>query len=123
VGALRESAARLWGQGIRESDVCGWIDDSELGIVTFGTDAAGVTTLVRRLTERTEADPAAGELTPVSAGIVELTDRFVEDTGIEASKVAPMATRIASLSAIAAARNALREAREAGGGIRIAEIA
>ena len=122
VGALRESAARLWGQGIRESDVCGWIDDSELGIVTFGTDAAGVTTLVRRLTERTESDPAAGELTPVSAGIVELTDRFVEDTGIEASRVAPMATRIASLSGIAAARNALREAREAGGGIRIAEI-
>ncbi len=122
VGALRESAARLWGQGIRESDVCGWIDDSELGIITFGTDAAGVTSLVRRLTERTEADPAAGELAPVSAGIVELTDRFVEDSDIEAPRVAPMATRIAGLSGIAAARNALREAREAGGGIRIADI-
>jgi len=120
--ALREHAASLWGQGIRESDVCGWIDDSELGIITFGTDAAGVTSLVRRLTERTQADPAAGELLPVSAGIVELTGRFVEDTGVEAPRVTPMATRIASLSGIAAARQALREAREAGGGIRIAEI-
>ncbi len=119
---LRERAARLWGQGIRESDVCGWIDDLELGIVAFGTDAAGVTTLVRRLTERTEADPDGSELVPLSAGIVELTDRFVEENGVEAAQVAPMATRIASLSGIAAARAALREAQEAGGGIRIAEI-
>jgi hypothetical protein len=88
--ALRERAARLWGEGIRESDVCGWVDSSELGIV--------------------------------SAGIVELTDRFVEDTAAEATQVAPMATRIAGLSGIAVARSALREAREAGGGIRIAEL-
>jgi hypothetical protein len=33
-----------------------------------------------------------------------------------------MANRIASLSGIAAARAALREAREGGGGIRIAEV-
>ena len=120
--ALRERAARLWGEGIRESDVCGWVDGSELGIVAFGTDAAGVTTLVRRLTERTANDPSANGLAPLSAGIVELTDRFVEDTGAEATQVAPMATRIAGLSGIAVARSALREAREAGGGIRIAEL-
>lgn len=119
---LRERVARLWGQGIRESDVCGWIDDLELGIVAFGTDAAGVTTLVRRLTERAEADPDGAGLASLSAGIVELTDHFVEESGVKASQVSPMATRIASLAGIAAARAALREAREAGGGIRIAEI-
>lgn len=122
IEVLRERVASLWGQGIRESDVCGWIDDMELGIVAFGTDAAGVTTLVRRLAERAEADPDGTGLVPLSAGIVELTDRFVEERGVEASQVGPMATRIASLAGIAAARAALREAREAGGGIRIAEI-
>lgn len=118
----RERAARLWGQGVRESDLCGWVDGSELGIVAYGTDAAGVTTMVRRLTERTANDPEAGELAPVSAGIVELTDRFAESLDGGEPRVAPMAGRIASLSGIAAARAALREAREAGGGIRIAEI-
>ena len=120
--ALRERAARLWGEGIRESDVCGWVDSSELGIVAFGTDAAGVTTMVRRLTETTAKDPAAEGLTPVSAGIVELTGRFAESSDAEAPRVAPMATRIAGLSGIAAARAALGEAREAGGGIRITEL-
>jgi CheY-like chemotaxis protein len=120
--AIRERAARLWGDGIRESDVCGWVDSSELGIVAFGTDAAGVTTLVRRLTERTAEDPVAGGLAPVSAGIVELMHRFTEGTADEASQLAPMANRIAGISGIAAARAALREAREAGGGIRIAEL-
>jgi CheY-like chemotaxis protein len=118
--ALRQRAASLWAEGIRESDVCGWVDDAELGIVAFGTDAAGVTALVRRLVERTEADSSSAELVPLSAGIVELTDRFVEGDGAESSRVAPMATRIASLSGIAAARSALRAARKAGGGIRIA---
>jgi len=118
----KERAARLWGQGIRESDVCGWVDGAELGIIAFGTDAAGVTTLVRRLTERTAEDPTGGQLTPVSAGIVELTDRFTEGLDGDEARVAPMATRIASLSGIAAARAALREARAAGGGIRIAEV-
>ncbi|NNK47811.1 MAG: response regulator, partial [Gemmatimonadetes bacterium] len=96
--ALRERAARLWGEGIRESDACGWVDSSELGIVAYGTDAAGATTLVRRLTETTAEDPTAEGLTPVSAGIVELTSRFAESSETEARQVAPMATRIAGLS-------------------------
>jgi len=122
VDALRERAADAWAQGVRESDVCGWVDEAELGIVTFGTDAAGVTSMVRRLTERTEADPGFGDLLPLSAGIIELTDRLGEGTTADTSRIAPMATRIASLSGIAAARNALHEARKAGGGIRIARI-
>ena len=66
------------------------------------------------------ADVAGESLLPISAGIVELTD-WAEDEGSEPVKVAAMAGRIASLSRIAAAQNALRQAREAGGGIRIAE--
>jgi DNA-binding NarL/FixJ family response regulator len=122
LAAMREQVARLWGQGIRESDVCGWVESTELAIVAFGTDAAGVTTMVRRLAELTASDPEAGVLASLSAGIVELTGRFAEDADAEAPLVAPMATRIAGLSGIAAARTALREAREAGGGIRIAEL-
>lgn len=122
VEALRERAARLWGRGIRESDVCGWVDTSEMGIVAYGTDAAGVTSLVRRLTDLTAADPLADGLVPVSAGIVEMTGRFAEGTDGEEQRVAPMANRIAGMSGIAAARTALNEARAAGGGIRIAEL-
>jgi len=122
IEALRERGARLWGQGVRESDVCGWVDGSELGIVAFGTDAAGATTMVRRLTESTASDPNAGGLVPVSAGIAELTDRVGEPQRAEGETIAPLANRLAGLSGIAAARAALRQAREAGGGIRIADI-
>jgi len=107
---------------VRESDVCGWVDDAELGIIAIGTDAAGLTSMVRRLTDRTSADPLATALLPMSAGIVELTDRFTDVGGEGSTTVAPMATRVASISGIAAARAALRQAREAGGGIRIAEL-
>lgn len=119
--AMRRHAAELCSGNLRESDVCGWVDDAELGIVAYGTDAAGVTTLVRRLNETAAAETISIGLTPLSAGIVELTDRFDSRDDAEGRYVAPMVGRIVSLSGIAAAQAAYREACEAGGGIRIAD--
>ncbi len=118
---VRRQAASLCAGTVRESDVCGWVGDTELGIVAFGTDAAGVTSMVRRLTEVAAAETISTGLTPLSAGIVELTDRFETGADDESRHVAPMVGRIVSLSGIAAAQAAYREACDAGGGIRIAD--
>jgi PleD family two-component response regulator len=118
--AMRFSAAALCTGNVRESDVCGWLGDTELGIVAYDTDAAGLTTMVRRLTERARTDSTADALAPISAGIVELTDH-ADAVDSDSHRVPPMASRIASLSRVADAQSALRQAREAGGGIRIAE--
>lgn len=118
---MRRRAASLCNGHTREADVCGWMGDAELGIVLYDTDAAGVTSMVRRLSEKAEAGSGESDLR-LSAGIVELTE---PQDGDESGppRGAPMAGRIASLSRVAAAHSALRQAREAGGGIRIAESA
>jgi PleD family two-component response regulator len=117
----RRSAAELLKGNLRTSDVCGWLGESEVGVVAYATDAAGAATMVRRLNRLIEAAPGTeGEaLGSLNAGVVELTPPGADDAG--ASLSAP--SRIASLTRFAAARTALRQAREAGGGIRIAEIA
>ncbi len=115
---LRDKTARLCAGNVRDSDICGWVGDVDLGIIAYGTDAAGVTALLRRLGDRAGADLDLAELAPLSAGIVEVTGLAEDDQG---GRIAPVATQIASLSRFAAAQNALRQARQAGGGIRIAE--
>ena len=81
-----------------------------------------VATMVRRLNQQLESIPDRfGERHgPLSAGIVEFPspDLVREETLARG----PVASRIASLTRFAAARTALRQAREGGGGIRIAEI-
>ena len=119
--SLRRHAAELCSGSVRESDVCGWVGEAELGIVSYGTDAAGFTSMIRRLNEMAAAETISAGLTPLSAGIVELTDRFESPDDAETRHVAPMVGRIVGLSGIAAAQAAYREACEAGGGIRIAD--
>lgn len=118
--AARALAARLCEENVRESDVCGWVGETEVGVVAYGTGVAGMASLMRRLTERAESDPEFRGLVPLSAGIIDLSDSPASE-GSESPAVTPMASRIAGLSRVAAAQNALQRAREAGGGIRIAE--
>jgi CheY-like chemotaxis protein len=122
IDRFRARTAGLCEGNVRDSDVCGWVDEADLGIIAYGTDAAGVTALVRRLAERAASDPETSELLPLSAGIVELTTEAQLEADAEESHLAPVAKQIASLSRFAAAQNALRQARGAGGGIRIAEL-
>jgi CheY-like chemotaxis protein len=119
---FRGRAAEFCTGNVRASDICGWVGDSDLGIIAYGTDAAGVTTLVRRLNEGAWGDGDGSEFLPLSAGIVDLTPPgAAEDAGPKEARVAPVAAQIASLARFAAAQTALGQAREAGGGIRIAE--
>lgn len=117
----RRSAAELLKTNLRSSDVCGWLGESEVGVVAYNTDAAGATTMVRRLNRLIDAAPGTdGEtLGSLNAGVVELAAADGEESGTSRGA----SSRIASLTRFAAARTALRQAREAGGGIRIAEIA
>lgn len=114
----RSEAVALCNENLRVSDLCGWVNDADFGVVAYNTTAAGVITMVRRLNERLSAS-ADETLRPLSAGVIELP---VEDEGANGSRDVASITpkpRIASLSRLAAAQAALREARAGGGGIRI----
>ncbi|MFQ5747061.1 MAG: response regulator [Gemmatimonadota bacterium] len=116
----RGRTATLCVENTREGDVCGWVGESDVGIVAYDTTAAGVATLVRRLQERASLDTGLAELLPLSAGIVELAGAAMSPEGSDVN-LAPVATQIASLSRFTAAQNALQAAREAGGGVRVAD--
>ncbi|MEN8144859.1 MAG: hypothetical protein ABFS14_07895 [Gemmatimonadota bacterium] len=105
---------------LRDSDVCGWVGGEDLGIVAIDTNAAGLAVLVRRLTDLANGSRWNGEEIQISAGIVEIGPAGWTSAAQE-SRPGPVASKIASLSRLAAAQRALRDARGAGGGIRIAE--
>lgn len=123
----REATARLCARHTRASDLCGFLGESDLALVAYNADVTATTRIVRRLSEAADAEEAeAGELSagivalPVGRGTGETRDR---KPGRRAAPVdgEPVADRIASLARFAAAQLALREARAAGGGIRVAE--
>jgi CheY-like chemotaxis protein len=117
----RARFAALCGTNVRESDICGWVRGSDLGIVAFGADAAGATSLVRRLSERAVADAEMAFQSPLSAGIAQISAGGPAQSEADSPRVTSVASRVASLSRVAAAQGALDQARQAGGGIRIAE--
>lgn len=119
----RAAAAALCTDNLRLSDLYGWIGDVDVGVVAYNTTAAGVISLVRRLNDQLTPDDAYPMLNPLSAGVVEfhagdahgpdgVDTRMKNAQGLQPPK-------IASLSRLAAAQAALREARAGGGGIRI----
>ena len=126
--ALRTKAAALCSGHVRGTDVCAWLDDLELAVVAFDASVAGATLMVRRLAQLVAEELEAESGTSWSAGIVELPASAT--VGEHGSSRAPengangdsgrTADRISNLSSFAAAQTALRHAREAGGGIRIA---
>jgi len=119
----RAAAAALCTENLRLSDLCGWVSAADFGVVAYNTTAAGIISMVRRLNDRlAETIGPEAALRPLSAGVVELPGNGARDRdgGPEEITRAP---RIASLSRLAAAEAALREARAGGGGIRIARPA
>lgn len=123
----RNQAARLCASHTRMSDICACVDETDLVLVAYDADASEATLIMRRLNELAERDPERGGLGALSAGIVELLpSEFVRARpsrrpAAESGQAAAVTDRVTRLSRFAAAQSALREAREAGGGIRIAE--
>lgn len=120
----RAAAAALCTENLRLSDLFGWVTDADFGVVAYNTTAAGIIAMVRRLNERLveTAGPEAA-LRPLSAGVIELPTDESGDRRDGERPESSHAPRIASLSRLAAAQAALREARAGGGGIRIARPA
>lgn len=124
----RRDTARLCASHTRMSDVCAWVGESDVALVAYNASVTTATSIVRRLSGLAESLRREGEeAISLSAGIVELPPgQFVAErraalaVGAEAG-ARPVADRIASLARFAAAQNALRQVRDEGGGIRIAE--
>lgn len=120
----RAAAAALCADNLRLSDLYGWIGDVDVGVVAYNTTAAGVISLVRRLNEAVTPEDDYPMLNPLSAGVVEFHagPETVGASGVSGhpgSEKGLQPPKIASLSRLAAAQAALREARAGGGGIRI----
>ncbi|MFQ5678388.1 MAG: response regulator transcription factor [Gemmatimonadota bacterium] len=138
LGRQRAQTAHLCTRHTRASDVCAWLGDTDLALVAYDCDVEDAGGIVRRLSGLAERSAGEGaEIVPLSAGIVPLpTARSSTGQAVEteervgvppmpgASRLPggpPIAEQIASLSRFAAGQNALREARKAGGGIRVTE--
>lgn len=122
----RRDTSTLCVRHTRTSDLRGWIDEADIALVVYDADVPEATQIVRRLSGRT-GDAAEAEHPDLSAGVVELPpEQLVAEArrGVEERPPAggaSMAHRFAPLAHFAAAQDALRRAREAGGGIRVAE--
>lgn len=119
IDAQRDLAATICRSDLRGSDLCGYLGDADFGIVAYGTTAAGVTALVRRLNQRLAEAPRGEGVHRLSAGVVEFSgSTSSDDRGRDPSRTFP---RVTTMSRLVAAQAALKEARASGGGIRIAQ--
>lgn len=126
-----EVAESVCGSNLRRADLCAWIDDAEIAIVAFGTSASDA----ERLVERLDALAAAGRTDPeetdqrLSAAIVELEpstelERAVRRAGRSSNDGEPVSLeQVVELFHLRDAREALSEARAAGGGVRVIDVA
>ena len=123
----RKRTARLCAENVRASDLSGRVDGGDVAIVTFDAAAPEAETLVRRLNALIRQKRQKEEGYALSAGIVEIASGGeAEDAGDQAGRDREGPRSAADLEpgdAVATARSALEEAREAGGGIRVAAVA
>lgn len=113
----RRVTARVCVENVRSSDLSGWADGENVAIVTFDAPVKGAETVVHRLDALAREAGGDERDYSLSAGIVEMeSGEGEEEHPAERSALEPDET-------LAAARSALEEAREAGGGIRVAAVA
>lgn len=111
----REVTARLCRRYLRKADLCGWIDDRDVAIMAYGTspdDAALMTRRLEALTGEVDENGAFG----LSAGIVSVAPEDDERGGEDTEQLRRLGR--APDSVLEAARAALEDAREQGGGIK-----
>jgi PleD family two-component response regulator len=119
------SIAVLVKQFTRTSDLCATVGGADVALVAYNADANTAAAIVQRLSERSADRPeSVGAPEPLSAGIVtlplsDLRERDQKEA-VEGVLRRSAANRFTSLSRLADAQSALVNAREAGGGIRIA---
>lgn len=125
----KEVAASVCGPNLRRADLCAWIDDAELAIVAYDTSAEEARTIVERLDSLAAVPPTEGdEPGPrLSAAIVELNpsaelERVIRETGRSREGTVDI-DEIVELFHLRDARSALSDAREAGGGVRVVDVA
>lgn len=111
----RDETLSLVAGQIRESDLCAWVGPADLAILLYGAGIDGLGAFVGRVA-RSGATRGGGSRS-MSAGIVALSREPESRSG-----EAPRANRstVTVLGQVDAARSALRRAREAGGGVRVA---
>lgn len=131
--SLKEEAARhgsatasLCGPNVRRADLCARVDDAEIAIVAFDTDAEEARSLVERLDAAAESSFVQGDTRQhLSAAVVELEPSG--ELGRAVRRAGPGESvsldQVVELFHLGEARRALRDAREAGGGVRIVEVA
>lgn len=125
----RSTAASLCCPNLRRADLCAWIDDAEVAIVAFDTDAEEARSLVERLDAEAENRRRPGDAREhLSAAVVELgpsgeLGRVVRRAGQPGTGDSVSLDEVVELFHLGDARRALRDAREAGGGVRIVEVA
>lgn len=124
----RSRLASLCEAHARGSDLRAGLGEEDIAIVAFGADTEGTSRLVGRLRKQAEMTWRDSTGVTLSAGIAELPPSILvrkrpDAAAAEERVPGPRPTqRIASLSRLAAAQQALADAREAGGGIRIAVV-
>ena len=115
LGAERDETLVLVAGQIRESDLCAWVGPADLAVLLYGAGIDGLGAFVGRVA-RSGATRGGGSRS-MSAGIVTLA----RDTHARGGDGTPTDRSAATvLGQIDAARSALRRAREAGGGVRVA---
>lgn len=117
-GASRDMAAFV-ARNTRRSDVLAWLGERDLALIAFGADLSGLGTMMERLTSRAETEGTWGER--LSAGLVELDVAALAGRSGDGAAGSGVPDRVAPLARIAAAQAALRRARDAGGGVRVAD--
>lgn len=123
----KRNTADLCRRHLRKSDFVGWLDEgTDLAVVAYGTSRSGAGGLARRLNDLAEEQTRASELRyALSAGILEMepSRKGAEARGREGNGKSPETEmKLESLQALAAAQTALEKARNAGGGIRFADV-
>lgn len=113
--AQRDETLSLVTGQIRESDLCAWVGPADLAVLLYGAGIDGLGAFVGRVA-RSGATRGGGSRS-MSAGIVTLS-REPEGRGGDGAR--SDRSTVTVLGQVDAARSALRRAREAGGGVRVA---
>lgn len=113
--AQRDETLSLVTGQIRESDLCAWVGPADLAVLLYGAGIDGLGAFVGRVA-RSGATRGGGSRS-MSAGIVTLS-REPEGRGGDGARA--YRSTVTVLGQVDAARSALRRARDAGGGVRVA---
>jgi len=105
----REVTGQIVLNNTRACDPSGWFGDTDVAILAYDTNTTGATTLVNRLAQLASVELGSAARSTMSAGIVQV------------SRPSVASGRAVKLEPFAAAREALAEARRAGGGVRVGD--